>query len=116
MSAVDMDVLNQLAADLAPEDLHSVLRSFDVDMQRAAAALAAAAGAGDANGFRRAAHVIAGAAGSVGAVVLERAARNAMARTELSAAAAEEAAHIAALAEAAVAELRSFVISAETGK
>lgn len=79
MTAIDRDVLRQLAADLPPDDLRLVLRTFEGDMVRLGAALAAAGQAGDAAAWRRTAHGMAGAAGAVGAVAVEQRAREAMA-------------------------------------
>jgi chemotaxis protein histidine kinase CheA len=78
MTAIDNSVLTQLAADLSVADLRLVLQTFETDMQRLVASLAAAGQAGDAAGWQRAAHSIAGAAAAVGASEVERQARQAM--------------------------------------
>ncbi len=74
----DLGFATQLAEDLSPDDLRMVLSVFRTDVERLTAALSGAAQAGDAAGFRRAAHGLAGAAGAVGAAALERACRAAM--------------------------------------
>jgi HPt (histidine-containing phosphotransfer) domain-containing protein len=107
MSAIDLDVLRQLEADLPVADLRTVLETFDNDMQRLGAALTASGRAGDTAGWRRAAHRIAGAAATVGAVVVERHAREAMACTAIdTATAARQATAIDGAITAALAELR----------
>ncbi len=78
MSAIDPDIAGQLAADLPREDFVRILRTFEADLGRLALALEAAAGGGDTDGYRRAAHSLAGAAAAVGARRLERVARVAM--------------------------------------
>lgn len=69
----------QLAQDLEPEDLRMVLEVFRKDVVRLTGVLDRAAAAGDAVGFHRTCHALAGAAGAVGAVALEQACRNGMA-------------------------------------
>lgn len=91
MTAMDRDVLRQLAADLSADDLLLVLRTFEDDMQRLRAALAAAGAAGDAAAWRRAAHGMAGAAAAVGAVTVEQLARAAMAQASIDPATASRA-------------------------
>jgi HPt (histidine-containing phosphotransfer) domain-containing protein len=105
MTALDANVLTQLAADLSPADLRFVVRTFDTDMQRLGAALAAAGQAGDAMGWRRAAHSIAGAAAAVGAMRVEQLAREAMERAAIDVAAAVA---IQLAATVALTELRNF--------
>jgi HPt (histidine-containing phosphotransfer) domain-containing protein len=78
MSALDPDVANQLAEDLPPDVFRTIIATFEEDLSRLAQELAAAAAAGDQNGYERAAHSLAGAAAAVGAVGLEREARIAM--------------------------------------
>ncbi len=103
MNAIDPDIPAQLAADLPRDDVVRILRTFEEDLGRLARELSAAAGAGEAEAYRRAAHSLAGAAAAVGAKRLEQAARIAMDRRDateprlLAARIAEEAA--AALAE-----------------
>ena len=75
----------QLAEDLSEEDLRHVLLVFGGDVARLTGVLRDAAAAGDAIGFRRAAHGLAGAAGAVGAMLLERQCRLAMASPEVGA-------------------------------
>jgi HPt (histidine-containing phosphotransfer) domain-containing protein len=91
MTAIDRDVLRQLATDLPPDDLRLVLRTFEGDVARLGAALAAAGAAGDAAAWRRAAHGMAGAAGAVGAAALEQRAREAMAHATIDPAMASQA-------------------------
>lgn len=83
MTAIDQDVLRQLAADLPAEDLLLILRTFEGDMERLRAALAAAGQVGDAAAWRRAAHGMAGAAAAVGATPVEHLARDAMAHAAI---------------------------------
>jgi|GEM_PF-4483671 len=72
-----------LAADLIGElpahDLLHILALFRTDLHRLTAAIEAAAAAADLPALRRAAHGLAGAAGSLGAADLEAACRRAMA-------------------------------------
>jgi HPt (histidine-containing phosphotransfer) domain-containing protein len=72
-------IATQLVLDLPREDVLHVLAVFDEETQRLSKLLKATAVAGDATAFRRAAHALAGAAGAVGATVLESAARGGMA-------------------------------------
>jgi len=112
MSVLDVAVLTQLAADLAPGDLRQVVVVFEQDMRRLGPALAAAGQAGDLAGWHRAAHGMAGSAAAVGAVMLERLARQAMACTALDAdAAAGMAAAIDAAATATIQALQLFTAS-----
>jgi hypothetical protein len=67
-----------LAQDLPPADFRRIIETFEDDLARLAAQLEAAGTAGDREGYRRAAHSLAGAAAAVGAVLLERTARQAM--------------------------------------
>jgi HPt (histidine-containing phosphotransfer) domain-containing protein len=80
VSAIDPEIAGQLAADLPREDFVRILRTFEEDLGRLAAELEAAAGSGDLEGYRRAAHSLAGAAAAVGARRLEAVARIAMDR------------------------------------
>jgi HPt (histidine-containing phosphotransfer) domain-containing protein len=116
MNNVDLTVLNQLAADIGPADLRSVLTTFESDVLRLGAALVAAADVGDMSAYRRSAHAMAGAAGAVGAVTLEQAARRAMqaALSDVSAAAAD-AAMIRRLGNSTVYALRRFVAEGVPG-
>jgi hypothetical protein len=74
----DLGFAAQLAEDLSSDDLRMVLSVFRTDVERLTAMLADTARDGDEAGFRRAAHGLAGAAGAVGALPLERACREAM--------------------------------------
>lgn len=78
MSALDPQVANQLAEDLPPDVFRTIILTFEEDLTRLAQELAAAAQAGDQEGYERAAHSLAGAAAAVGAIGLEREARIAM--------------------------------------
>ncbi len=77
--ALDPVVIAQLREDLAVEDFVQVLGLMEKDARDMLAALAAAAAAGDAERWERAAHRLAGGASGVGAVLLEQQARHAMA-------------------------------------
>jgi len=105
----------QLAEDLSEDDLRHVLLVFGGDVARLTGVLRDTATAGDAIGFRRAAHGLAGAAGAVGAMSLERQCRLAMASPGIDAPDADPAALTAALAaietlaSGAMQELARFV-------
>jgi HPt (histidine-containing phosphotransfer) domain-containing protein len=108
------DDFAQLAEDLPPEDLRRVLDVFEADVRRLVASLDTAAVAGDVAGFKRVAHGLAGAAGAVGTKSLEQACRVAMSRPDLAVPMlAKTAGAIDLLAEAALAELASFVAGLE---
>ena len=78
MRSLDPDIIAQLREDLPPDIFARIVRSFEEDASRLVADLDAACAAGDGAGFRRAAHTLAGAAGTVGALPLEEAARRCM--------------------------------------
>ncbi len=78
MNAIDPDIAGQLAADLPREDFVRIVRTFETDLGRLAVMLEQAVAAGDLDGYRRAAHSLAGAAAAVGARRLEQVARMAM--------------------------------------
>ncbi len=78
MSALDPEVASQLAEDLPPDVFRNIISTFEEDLARLTQELAAAARAGDQEGYERAAHSLAGAAAAVGAIGLEREARIAM--------------------------------------
>jgi HPt (histidine-containing phosphotransfer) domain-containing protein len=100
----------QLADDLAPEDLRAVLSVFAADVKRLTDNLTALAAAGNAAGFRRAAHGLAGAAGAVGAKALEQTCRTAMGRADIPAGdLAALATTISALATSSLTQLDSFI-------
>ena len=110
MSDFDTTVLTQLAEDLTQTDLRAVLKAFESDMYRLGAALTAAAEAGDIAAYRRSAHALAGAAGTVGAVGLERIARRAMAiGATIPEASLADVAAIAGLVDDAINRIRWFV-------
>lgn len=109
----------QLAEDLPEDDLRHVLLVFGADVTRLTGVLRDAVTAHDAIGFRRAAHGLAGAAGAVGAMKLERQCRLTMATPALDAqgldlmsdqaALTEALAAIEMLASGAMQELGRFV-------
>lgn len=72
-------VVAQLREDLSPEDLREVARLVVRDSETMLAALNLAVATGDEEGWKRAAHRLAGGVGGVGAVAAEAAARRAMA-------------------------------------
>lgn len=74
-----------LVEDLPPGDVKRVIGVFQIEIVTLCQRLAAAAAKGDATAFRRAAHAIAGAAGAVGAIELEREARQLMQQSSGSA-------------------------------
>jgi HPt (histidine-containing phosphotransfer) domain-containing protein len=78
VSAIDPYITGRLAADLPRADFVRILRTFEDDLSRLAGQLEAAAMAGDLDGYRRAAHSLAGTSAAVGAHGLERAARTGM--------------------------------------
>lgn len=78
VSVIDPDIAGQLAADLPREDFVRILRTFESDLGRLAQELEASVAQGNQDGYRRAAHSLAGAAAAVGATRLERVARIAM--------------------------------------
>jgi HPt (histidine-containing phosphotransfer) domain-containing protein len=78
VSAIDPEIAGQLAADLPRDDFVRIIRTFEEDLGRLAVTLEGAAGSGDLDGYRRAAHSLAGAAAAVGARRLEAVARIAM--------------------------------------
>lgn len=89
----------QLAEDIGTDGVRMVLGVFATDLDRLLGLLGEATAAGDATAFRRAAHGLAGAAGAVGALALERSCRSAMAD---SATAEKLPEHLAVIAEQAV--------------
>jgi HPt (histidine-containing phosphotransfer) domain-containing protein len=78
VSALDPSVAAQLAAALPQDEFRRLVRTFETDLGRLAAECVQAAGAADAEGVRRAAHSLAGAAAAIGAARLEAAARAAL--------------------------------------
>lgn len=79
MTILDQDIVSQLREDMAPEDLARLLGLFRSDVAGALAAIEAAVAGGDETALKRAAHRLAGCAGSVGASALDTAARRMMA-------------------------------------
>ncbi len=95
-------IASQLVLDLPREDVLHVLTVFDEECKRLSALMHDIAQTDDVTAFRRTAHALAGAAGAVGATVLEQAARAALAPEGLSTPAmAAVAAEIGVLAQAA---------------
>ena len=82
MSAIDQQVAGQLADELPPDVFVRIVRTFEQDLARLVRQMVDAARAGDADEYRRAAHGLAGAAGSIGAKSLESLARQAMCRDD----------------------------------
>ena len=78
MSALDPSIAGQLAQDLQPADFRRIIETFKEDLGRLAGELESLGLAGDTEGYRRAAHSLAGAAAAIGATMLERTARIAM--------------------------------------
>ena len=78
VSALDPSIAEQLAQDLPPEDFRRIVETFEDDLGRLAGELDRHGLAGNLDGYRRAAHSLAGAAAAVGATMLERTARIAM--------------------------------------
>lgn len=78
VTAIDPEIAGQLASDLPREDFVRIVRTFEDDLGRLARELEAAAEVGDQDGYRRAAHSLAGASAAVGARRLEQVARVAM--------------------------------------
>ncbi|MGG5887896.1 Hpt domain-containing protein [Falsiroseomonas sp. HC035] len=78
MSAIDPEIAGQLASDLPRDDFVRIVRTFEDDLGRLARHLEEAVAGGDEDGYRRAAHSLAGASAAVGAKRLEQVARIAM--------------------------------------
>lgn len=78
MSAIDPEVASQLAAELPRDVFVVIVRTFEQDLARLVRQMVDAARVGDVPEYRRAAHGLAGAAGSIGAKALETLARQAM--------------------------------------
>ena len=78
MSAIDPDVAGQLAAELPRDVFVGIVRTFEQDLARLVRQMIDAVRSGDTEEYRRAAHSLAGAAGSIGAKALEALARQAM--------------------------------------
>ncbi len=101
---LDTAILASLRTTLPPADLADIFRAFSVDLRRLAGELTVHAEAGNTAGVRHAAHALAGAAASVGATALAKAARAAMQAGSLPIGPLQ-AREIAAEAEAAIAAL-----------
>jgi len=79
VNALDPQIARQLAADLPHDVFIDVVRTFETDLGQLVHSMVAALQARDMEGYRRAAHALAGAAGAIGAFRLEGLARSAMA-------------------------------------
>lgn len=78
VSAIDPEIAGQLAEDLPRADFVRIVRTFEADLGRLAVELEQAVVDRNLDGYRRAAHSLAGAAAAVGARRLEAVARIAM--------------------------------------
>ena len=78
MSALDPEVARSLAADLPRDVFVTIVKTFEQDLARLVREMVEGARASDEEAYRRAAHGLAGAAGSIGALKLEALAREAM--------------------------------------
>ncbi|WP_426959247.1 Hpt domain-containing protein [Muricoccus radiodurans] len=76
--AIDPEVAGQLAAELPRDVFIGIVKTFEEDLARLVRQMVEAARAGRPEDYRRAAHGLAGAAGSIGAKSLEALARQAM--------------------------------------
>ena len=98
-----------LAEELSPEDFIQVLTLVSGDVEQLVASLESAAGAGDADACRAAAHGLAGAAGAVGADALERVSRRAMTNRDPAASLTAMAAEIRAVADAMLRDIAAVL-------
>jgi len=106
----------ELAQDLDAGDLRKVLGVFRQDVERLTGVLDTNAEAGESVAFRHTCHALAGAAGAVGAMALERACRLGMTRADLGPAQlAVLRDDIRALAAAALADMVEFLASLPPG-
>ena len=78
VKAIDPEIARQLAAELPHDVFVGVVRTFEADLARLVQQMVDALKAGDMDSYRRNAHSLAGAAGSIGARRLETLARQAM--------------------------------------
>jgi hypothetical protein len=78
LSILDRELAGQLARDLPPAEHRRIVDTFAEDLRRLTAELDSACRHGDAAGLRAAAHAIAGAAATMGAVAIEATARDAL--------------------------------------
>jgi len=76
--ALDPQIVAQLRDDLAMDDLRQICRMMEEDAEAMLAALTEAHATGDADGWKHAAHRLAGGASGLGAIRLEAEARRAM--------------------------------------
>jgi len=105
----DLSFAISLAGDLPAEDFRRICDVFRADAKDLLARLAAAAGAGDVEAFRRAAHTLTGASGALGLQPLSARAREAMgATTDLG----SQADMLRGLADAAIAALDALPLGA----
>jgi HPt (histidine-containing phosphotransfer) domain-containing protein len=78
VNAIDPEFARQLAVDLPHEVFVGVIRTFEADLARLVQEMIDRLQGGDLENYRRSAHSLAGAAGSIGARRLETLARQAM--------------------------------------
>ncbi|MBO1075766.1 Hpt domain-containing protein [Roseomonas marmotae] len=78
MKAIDPAFVRQLASELPRDAFIGVVRTFQADLARLVQQMVASSAAGEMEAYRRGAHGLAGAAGSIGARRLEELARRAM--------------------------------------
>ncbi|SHJ84505.1 Hpt domain-containing protein [Roseomonas rosea] len=114
MSAIDPDVAGQLAEDLPRDVFVSIIQSFEQDLARLVRQMVEAVHAGNTEEYRRAAHGLAGAAGSIGAKTLEALARQAM-RSDDRTPAQQMILGIGEAAKVALAELAALAAPPEEG-
>jgi len=106
VKAIDPEIARQLAAELPHDVFVGVVRTFEADLARLVQQMVDALKAGDMDLYRRNAHSLAGAAGSIGARRLEALARQAMSPDAV--AATGTVLELADEAKAALAELMSL--------
>jgi HPt (histidine-containing phosphotransfer) domain-containing protein len=103
------DFAAHLAEELSPEDFIQVLTLVSGDVEQLVASLETAAGAGDADACRAAAHGLAGAAGVVGAEALEKVSRRAMTNRDPAASLTATAAEIRSVANATLRQIAAVL-------
>lgn len=106
MKAIDPEIARQLAAELPHDVFVGVVRTFEADLARLVQQMVDALETGEIESYRRNAHSLAGAAGSIGARRLETLARQAMSLDMPPSAAAVQ--ELGNEARAALAELMSL--------
>jgi HPt (histidine-containing phosphotransfer) domain-containing protein len=106
VKAIDPEIARQLAAELPRDVFVGVVRTFEADLARLVQQMVDALDTGDMETYRRNAHSLAGAAGSIGARRLEAMARQAMSLE--AAPASGSVLELGAEAKAALAELMAL--------